>query len=91
MPPFVQMLNEAAEDRGDVALRGVDMNRIVRHLTGQSLRGGGQTEQLKRGGWRNIRTTIGGKNGRFWVRGDSPDSVDTSLADAVCDGGSVWI
>lgn len=91
VPPWVDVLNEEAQDRGDVALRGKDMNAIVKHLTGQSLRGGGQVAQLRRGGWRSVRTTIGGQNARFWVRGDVPEQIDTTFADKLINGDSGWI
>ena len=61
VPPWVDVLNEEAQDRGDVALRGKDMNAIMKHLTGQSLRGGGQVAQLRRGGWRSVRTQLAAK------------------------------
>ena len=64
IPPFVDILNEAAGDQPGIALRGKDMNDIVRHITGQSLRGGGQAEQLRRGGWRQVRTTVDGASTR---------------------------
>ena len=91
IPPFVDIINEAADTERALALRGKDMNDIVRHVTGQSLRGGGQTEQLKRGGWRAVRTTIDGVNGRFWVRGQNPEQIDTTLRDRIVNGGSEWV
>ena len=91
IPPFVDILNEAADGRENVAIRGKDMNDIVKHITGQSLRGGGQAEQLKRGGWRQIRTAIDGIHARFWVKGDVPNTIDSSLRNEIIDGGSTWL
>lgn len=91
IPPFVDIINEAAGDRLDIALRGKDMNDIVRHITGQSLRGGGQAEQLKRGGWRQVRTTVDGVNARFWVRGEVPNKINETLRGEIVDGASAWL
>ena len=91
IPPFVDIINEAAGDCGDIALRGKDMNDIVRHITGQSLRGGGQAEQLRRGGWRQVRTAINGVHARFWVRGEVPNKIDDTLRGRIVDGDSAWL
>ena len=91
IPPFVDILNEAAGDQPGIALRGKDMNDIVRHITGQSLRGGGQAEQLRRGGWRQVRTTVDGVNARFWIRGEVPNKIDDTLRGRIVDGDSAWL
>ena len=92
VPPFVELLNEHADKRpGAVAIRGQAMADIVRHLTGQSFRGGGQAEQLRRGGWRQEKTRISGTQARFWIRGTGvPDAVDDNLRGEIVDGGSLW-
>jgi len=55
------------------------------------LRGGGQAEQLRRGGWRQVRTAIDGVLARFWVRGEVPNKIDDTLRGRIVDGESAWL
>lgn len=91
---WCDVLNQYAADKcgadGGVAVRGQDMLAIVRHLSGQPLRGGGVTEQLRRAGWRKVRR----KTGRYWCWGD--DATDhtreasETLKGDIVDGGSAF-
>ena len=75
---------------GGISVSGEDMLQIVRHLSGQHLRGGGVTEQLRRAGWRRVRR----RDGRYWCHGD--DAGDETrgpsgtLRGDIIDGGSAF-